>query len=231
MVRVDVAMLPGARGASRCTGAGGAVASPRTPALLPALLARSSRARRMCPGARRQPTEAIASTAAAARAAVNCQVPGEPLAAPAHASPPRATAPAHPRQPCGRPADRPPCSASRFRLPMGLAALLDTVCCSRRSAAPPRRRQVAARCARDAAAASGTGPSGPVAGCRCCELQPAARASRRRAACQGAPEAGPLGRRGVAPRPRRQSPTAGRPPRVQGRSTCTGRGRVGAVGA
>ena len=224
-------MLPGARGASRCTGAGGAAAPPRTPALLLALLARSSRAWRRCPGARRQPREAIASTDAAARATVNCQVPGEPRPAPVHAPPPRATAPAHPRQPCGRPADRPPCSASCFRLPMGSAALLDTVCCSRRSAAPPRRRQVAARCARDAAAASGTGPSGPVAGCRCCELQPAWRASRRRAAYQGAPEAGPLGRRGVAPRPRRQSPTAGRPPRVQGRSTCTGRGRVGAVGA
>ena len=35
-----------------------------------------------------------------------------------HPRPPaRATAPAHPRQPCGRPDDHPPCSASRYRLP------------------------------------------------------------------------------------------------------------------
>ena len=65
------------RGAARCPrsfslhrGAGGAVASPRTPALLLALLARSFWARRTHPSARRQPTEAMAATAAAAWAAV-----------------------------------------------------------------------------------------------------------------------------------------------------------------
>ena len=77
-VRVDVAVLPGARAASRCTDACGAVASPRTPALLLALLARSFRARRTYSSARRQPTEAMAATAAAAQAAVKCQVPVEP---------------------------------------------------------------------------------------------------------------------------------------------------------
>ena len=73
------------RGAARCPrsfslhrGAGGAVASPRTPALLLALLARSFRARRTYSSARRQPTEAMAATAAAAQTAVKCQVPVEP---------------------------------------------------------------------------------------------------------------------------------------------------------
>ena len=73
------------RGAARCPrsfslhrGAGGAAASPRTPALLLALLARSFRARRTYSSARRQPTEAMAATAAAAQTAVKCQVPVEP---------------------------------------------------------------------------------------------------------------------------------------------------------
>ena len=73
------------RGAARCprsfslhSGAGGAVSSPRTPALLLALLARSFRARRTYSSARRQPTEAMAATAAAAQTAVKCQVPVEP---------------------------------------------------------------------------------------------------------------------------------------------------------
>ena len=96
-----------------------------------------------------------------------------------HPRPPaRATAPAHPRQPCGRPDDHPPCSASRYRLPTRSATLLAGLIWPRQSVAARRCRQVDARSVRDVPAGSGTGASGPVAGRRCRWLQPAPRASR-----------------------------------------------------
>ena len=149
-----------------------------------------------------------------------------------HPRPPaRATAPAHPRQPCGRPDDHPPCSASRYRLPtLGDAPRRpDLAEAVRGGATVPtgRRAQRSRRASR--IRHRGKRPGGwaalPLAAAG------SARLSRRRAAFQSAPKAARLGRGGVAGRPRQGSPPPGRPPSVPRQSTCSSRGRLPAVAA
>ena len=117
----------------------------------------------------------------ATRLIASLQASGEPLPTPNPASPPRATAPVHPRQRYGWPSDAHTCRSVRFRRSLGSSGPPAAGAAWERSAEPRRREPVEVGQAVDAAAVPATGASRPGAGFRGRQLQLA----RRRLGRQG----------------------------------------------